>query len=649
MKKFCFFLRFPKQSNFKNITMAGKKTQPEKGRRSTRLKARSKQTAPTQTPTPNARQTRKRKTSPKELGERETLSKRLKQTHLASGIDNAKKGKGKAADRIDEQPPDDQDHDHDHDKSQDGKNVRNVLDAHTRNLLPASWFGSADDLWARGVWSLEKENAMREMLEASPQYARFLAQQTHFYSVVEPSGAYLEAELRLAEILQHRYRCNLDDLFRYGLRPDVDSGTTKHTAHPYASQGYLVKLAVILVHPMWNGISVVRWMLQRVVQERVPGHARPLVPPASYWKLPFVSVAREWGAAVAVASEKAEIKAKGKGKGIGKDSEAAESAADAAEAELAWFTFVTDTPRDLWMLDEMLQHDEPGYDEDNGSDADDEDSRSVASYDSGDSSLTVCSAIKEGRFGQISGSFSECEITLRQDKLRREDHLTARTRGFKRTPNVVSADMADEQVFFNLQERDLDRLLGMLGDPQFMVDSGSALPRAYYNGYIRTHNLLGHGDGHKSDDASKDADTDPKEQPLLTCSRCAQEFHQGTRHPSDVDVNKDGHVHFLHQEFVRDNPARMFDWLRQSKLEWLATGVREALINVALREDASKTSRQESHLQILPDVPPCDPVPMGHLDKVFTHPSQLEVMHRASLGNRPHSAVLWCLQGQWNE
>ena len=502
-----------------------------------------------------------------------------------------------------------------------------MLDAHTRSLLPSSWFGAADDIWARGLWSLQQENALRDELQASPQYARFKKQQAFFYARQEPSGEHLEAELRLAEILQHRFRCHLDDLFRYGLQPDLQRGARRANSHPYASKDYLVKLACILTHPIWNSISIVRWMLQRVVQERVPGHSRPLVPPYSYWKQPFLSTVRQWAASAGSAGD-----------------------AEAAEAEMAWFMFSASMPRDLWMLDGVLQHDEPGYDHESDDDNDDDDDddgnktdTSIASAVSRGSRLSVCSAIKEGRFGGLSGSFSDCEITLRQDRLRREDHATARTRGLKRTPNVVPADMADEQVFFNLQEQDLDRMLALLGDRHFRASGGWAAPECYYAGYIKAHDLLGHDCGSRN--------TTGQSTPLLTCSTCAQEYHQGDRPAGgDQHVNKDGHAHFLHQQFVRGDPRRMLDWLKQRKLEWLAAGVREARINAALRAaEHGQEGGDKEKLYQLPDVPPFDPVPAGHLDHAFTHPSQLEVMKRASLGDRPHASVLWCLEGQWDE
>ncbi|EPE06223.1 hypothetical protein F503_03052 [Ophiostoma piceae UAMH 11346] len=522
-------------------------------------------------------------------------------------------------------------------KSADDDRRSQMLDSHTRSLLPGSWFGTADEIWARGLWSLDQENALRSELQASPQYERFKKQQAYFYAQQQPSGEHLEAELRLAEILQHRFRCNLDDLFRYGLKPDLRRGASRTNHHLYASKDYLVKLACILTHPIWNSISTVRWMLQRVVQERVPGHARPLVPPYSYWKQPFLSTVQQWAT------------------GAGSPGEAAE----AAEAEMAWFLFSASMPRDLWMLDGMLEHDEPGYDNESdddsgnenemGNDDGNETDSSITSALSQDSRLSVCSAIKQGRFGALSGSFSDCEATLRQDRLRREDHLTARTRGLKRTSNVVPADMTDELVFFDLQEQDLDCMLELLGHRQFLASSGWAAPECYYAGYIKAHDLLGHG--RVSRDAADNATGSAQGDPLLTCSTCAQEYHQGDRPAADQHVNKDGHAHFLHQQFVRGDPKRMLDWLRQRKLEWLAAGVREARINAALRAAENKESEEDGRgkLHQLPDVPPFDPVPTGYLDHVFTHPSQLEVMKRASLGDRPHASVLWCLEGQWDE
>lgn len=567
-----------------------------------------------------------------------------------------------------------------------------LTDAYVRSLLPGSMFGLADDLFARGLWSVAHEHALRhQQFAASPDFARFQEEQIRMFQAEVPANTQgpFDAELRLWEVLQHRFRCGLDDLFRYGLRPDLRrSGFVD----------YCVKLTAILVHPLWStNIAPVRWLLQRIVQERVPGHARPLVPPYSYDRQPFADTARQWGFDASMRMSLAELEetstesesesesSKTRTKSttttttrsatmttqrddnnllshLAAASREAASAAAEAEAELAWFFFAASAPRDLWYLDRQLMHlYEPGSGE--GEDVDevdvDEEDQKEGDGD-GDGGnpfdLKVCDDILQGYFGALAPSYDEFEVTERQEIRRREDNLVYRTGRQGRRDNSETRDgLRNDQVFFDLRTQDLDRLLRLLALPDFCDTSGFVTPGCYYGGYIKAHAIHGYGEKVKGEEGQQ-------EEPLLTCLQCAQKYHQSggpeeaiedsddehdhDHGDEDEDEDEDGHAahtHHLHQQFVRDvDPERALEWLLQRKCEWLLAGCREQLIRASLKagEGFNKTLTEKERA-LLPDIPPFDPPPLAWLDRVFTHPSQLAVLERAQ--NVPHASVMWCL------
>ncbi|ERS96860.1 hypothetical protein HMPREF1624_07069 [Sporothrix schenckii ATCC 58251] len=551
-----------------------------------------------------------------------------------------------------------------------------MTDAHVRSLLPGSMFGLADDLFQRGLWSIAREQTLRNKeFVASPEFERFQLEQMRMFQADVPPNtlAPFDAELRLWEVLQHRFRCGLDDLFRYGLRPHLPSQRGGGGGDA-GFVDYCAKLTAILVHPLWTpDIAHVRWLLQRIVQKRVPGHARPLVPPYSYDKRPFADTARQWGfdasMRMALAGEpETETAASDDNSFLRRLATASREAAHAAaeaEAELAWFFFSASAPRDLWFLDRHLcPQNEPGSgDSGGGGDSKDvDDEEEDTETEENPFGLTVCDSILQGHFGQLADVYED-EATVRQDGRRREDNLVHRTGGrhTRRSPgggnDAGADDLRDDQVFFDLRLQDLDRLLRLLTTAEFLRRTGFVTPECYYGGYVKAHHIHGYGEDGQ----------DKEKVPRLTCLQCTQKYHQGGgggaadesdeelqhHHNHDLDHDHDhendapghdDHGHHLHQQFARDvEPHRALEWLLHKKCEWLLAGCRERLIRASLAEtEAVDSAATGGNRALLPDIPPFDPPPLALLDRVFTHSSQLAVLERAQ--DVPHASELWCLR-----
>ncbi|CAK7205203.1 hypothetical protein SEUCBS139899_007969 [Sporothrix eucalyptigena] len=361
-------------------------------------------------------------------------------------------------------------------------------------------FGLADDIFARGLWGVAHERALRsQQFTASPDFARFREAQIQMYLRPRADGEDdpLDAELRLWEVLQHRFRCGLEDLFRYGLRPSLGASGALFSQ-------YCIKLTAILVHPLWapTHLAHVRWIFQRIVQERVPGHIRPLVPPYSYHRPAFADVARHWGFETgmrlcldnvgtlacdrpAANSYRDPVFVR-----LAAASREAAKAAAAAEAEMTWFLFSASGPREFWRLDRQLAHlYEPGRE---GMEDEVEEDVRDEEDEPNPFGLEVCEDIKLGCFGALEDSYDGCEITERQDLLRREDSMMHRTRSrewWEEEETVGTSGLRDDQVFFNLCIQDLDRLLRLMADPKFLAHGGFTTPECYYAGYIKAHEV----------------------------------------------------------------------------------------------------------------------------------------------------------------
>ncbi|KAL1888486.1 hypothetical protein Sste5346_009530 [Sporothrix stenoceras] len=543
-----------------------------------------------------------------------------------------------------------------------------MTDAHVRSLLPGSFFGLADDIFDHGLWGVAHEHALHhQQFATSPDFLQFQQEQVRvFQAPVAPNqlGPF-DAELRLWEVLQHRFRCGLDDFFRYGLRPSLPRDHAGFS-------NYCVKLTAILVHPMWlPDIAHVRWILQRVVQERVPGHVRPLVPVYSYDRPPFADTAREWGFDVSMrmslteseSSSSSTTKSTGDNPLLSRLASAsrdASRAATEAEAELAWFFFSANAPRDLWWLDWQLQPvGEPGRPDVGAKTDDDEEEEDGDGEDENPFGLRVCDEILYGTFGQVGDSDNGDEnvaVETLGDRRRREDNNAHQVgkHGGDDNDTTGAVELRPDQIFFHLQDEDLDRVLRLLAHPAFMEHTGFIPPQHYYAGYIKAHNLYGYGDVTKKEEG--------EEKPLLTCLQCAKKYHQGDNsndhdhdhdrehdHGQDHDdgedkeeedntASSDEHGHYLFQQFVRDvDSNRALEWLLHRKCEWLLAGCREGLIRASLEVTGDDL--------VLPDIPPFDPPPLAAQDRVFTHPSQLAVLER--IEDVPHASVLWCLgQGE---
>lgn len=606
---------------------------------------------------------------------------------------------------------------------------------YVRSLLPGAMFGLSDELFARQVWSVDHEGALLSDFHTSADFAAFSMQQMRLFTAADgvgtsninsnpvpaKHGRLLEAELRLWEVLQHRFRCGLDDLFRYGLRPDIhsheDDGGGTFSDRILILIDYCETLTTILTHPIWpaGNVAYVRWLLQRVVQARVPGHARPLVPPYSYARWPFADTARQWGFDASMRMSLG-LGSMGHAGGLAAASREAANDAAVAEAEMAWFLFSANMPRDLWMLDRGLVHiDEPGCPPKR--------KRAPSSTSSSPFpfGLRVCDAILNGDFGGIAFSKSDLsedwEVVRRQNARKREDtvlgygvrqeareeakgsHVDSQNASRQRAASgsaaadVSPASLADEQVFFDLRLDDLRRLLGLLERPHFLERSGFAAPSCYYVGYVKAHQIFGYGadraviasaDDHATAVPAGWVPQADQPRPLLTCYQCAQKYFQGNLEHQDGDDSDDcldsslrhhhrhrhhhHHHHMVHQQFVRSLPSsEALEWLLRRKAEWLLAGQREQRIQATLatlaamsaqaggrEEDADADAdaarpdgrpTAQAMATLLPDVPPFDPAPQGHLDRVFTHPTQLAFLAR--LRHQPHASVLWCLpEGQ---
>ena len=648
----------------------------------------------------------------------------------------------------------------------DIRNVPELTDSYVRSLLPGAMFGLADKIFECGLWSVDHENNLRShKFTGSDDFAQFCDAQAQMYQQVRvfedgdrddkrdrtnKDASSQDAELRLWEVLQHRFRCGLDDFFRYGLRPSLGNRLTSSPGETFTQ--YCIKLTAILMHPIWapSHLAHVRWLLQRIVQERVPGHIRPLAPPYSYDRRPFIETARQWGFEAsmrmsmsddATLEREREKMARSTGSSSGGsggsdgsggddhcDSPAADSAfvglatasreaskaAVEAEAELAHFFFHASAPRDFYWLDRQLMPlYEPGgefldecEDEETGEDEGGSGESSPNPY-----GLEVAEAFFHGGF-RLADSYDDFEQTERQEGRRREDNTinpkqyweqhdegVGEGKG-KGKESTYDTNLRDDQVFFDLRAQDLDRLLGLMSQPEFLMMGGFRTPDCYLTGYIRAHETFGYGPQDRKEE-DKDMVVAPKP-PFLTCLQCARRYHQGRREitfmETDDDSEKDDdedhrddhsdhnhhhhnqkyghdqdpeyeqsqnghdkmhehqnddpdHGHFIHQQFVRDvDPSRALEWLINRKCEWLLSGYRECEIRKALKRENGNSVRADGMPLSLPDIPPFDPPPLAQFDRTFTHPSQLAVLDRAIDG--PHASQLWCLnngddRGAW--
>ncbi|CAK7562923.1 MAG: hypothetical protein SEPTF4163_000779 [Sporothrix epigloea] len=567
-----------------------------------------------------------------------------------------------------------------------------LTDSFVKSLLPGAMFGLADDIFGRGFWDVAREHALRyEQFTTSQDFARFCEAQQQLY--LQPDAQNEDAELRLWDVLQHRFRCGLDDLFRYGLRPSLGKKDTCGAGGTFAQ--YCTKLAAILAHPLWSAsshLAHVRWLLQRVIQERVSGHIRPLVPPYSYHRPPFVSTARHWGFETSMRMSLAASVSGGGGNSSGTDSivDLAQATRDAshaamrAEAELAQFLFDAAAPRDFYWLDQQLVplH-EPGSkdadqssDEDGENDENDENDENEQDIDSGESSpnpygLEVDESIRRGNFEM--DEYKHFEVTKRQDQRRLWDKQTNWKRDWERhekktrkgKASVHNVSPGDDQVFFDLRVQDLDRLLSLMSQADFLELDEYATPECYLAGYVRAHEAYGYGPAEAGLPSGNEAGATASAPPNLNCRQCAQKYHQGSRPPKsrpreddsgnslyladdDLGIGHDhshniftppDHDHFIHEQFVRDvGPSQALEWLIGRKCEWLLSGWRERMIREALEKEQD-WDEQGNELS-LPDVPPFDPPVQAHLDRTFTHPSQLSILSRTH--GQPHASELWC-------
>lgn len=602
---------------------------------------RQKTAKPVEKQKPATKQLRREKKTPKGKGK---------------SVSEQNKGKQPAAGDVHDKIPDNHEH--------------TLADAHVRSLLPGSFFGLADELFDRGLWSVKHNNINNQKFASSPDSLQFQQEQMRMFqtpATEQGQPGPFEAELRLWEVLQHRFRCGLDDFFRYGLRPRLPGELAGFT-------NYCAKLTAILVHVMWlPDIAHVRWFLQRVVQERVPGHARPLVPAYSYDRPVFVDTARQWGFDVSMrmslegeesmtqsktTTESTTVKSDNPLSRLAAASREAAQAAIEAEAELASWFFSAHAPRDLWWLNQRLRIlDEPRVtdrqverkrDDDGDDDNEEEEDKPFG--------LRICDEIRLGFFDRMTSLGKDVgkdgpAVERRGDRQRREDNNAHQTEqhGDDDVHIITSSgELRIDQIFFFLQEEDLDRVLRLLAHPGFIKHTRFVLPQHYYTGYIHAHQLYGHGDIHRMEGEAE-------EKPMLTCLQCAIKYHQGDHghehdhhHDHDDDdseededgeeentVSNDGHGHYLFQQFVGDvAPDRALEWLLHRKCEWLLAGCREEQIRSSLEKD------KDNDL-VLPDIPPFDPPPLAAHDRVSTHPSQLAVLER--IGEVPHASVMWCL------
>ncbi|CAK7226691.1 hypothetical protein SCUCBS95973_006284 [Sporothrix curviconia] len=543
-------------------------------------------------------------------------------------------------------------------------------------------FGLADDLFDRGLWSLDHELELRNrQFAAFGHFDRFCEAQKRMYQQPDGNGSHsndnpLVAELRLWEVLQHRFRCGLDDFFRYGLRPSLGKQDARGRGGTFAQ--YCTKLTAVLVHPLWGSshLAHVRWLLMRIIQERVPGHIEPLVPPYSYDRPPFVNTARHWGF-----EESMRMSLAGNGTlmrddeeteslagsnsmlgGLATASHEASRAAVETEAEMAQFLFRSSAPRDFWWLDRQLMPlYEPGKEALDEASGDSDDQGSGGAGSPMPLGYEVHDTFRHGAF-KLADSYEGCEAEERQELLRREDNMTNRKGDWEQhekrvregKTGVSENNLREDQVFFELRIQDVERLLVMISRDEFRFMGDFKTPDCYLLGYIHAHALFGYGQKKESEvDSAGGGQTAPA-LPVLTCMQCAQKYHQGRKDHDlsddndDDDDDDDGihdhHGHFIHQQFIQDiDPSRGLEWLVNRKCEWLLAGCRERMIREALgNEDEHATETNHKQLS-LPDIPPFDPPTLAQFDRMFTHPSQLAVLDQAL--SVPHVSELWCFDG----
>ncbi|CAK7215751.1 hypothetical protein SBRCBS47491_002590 [Sporothrix bragantina] len=577
-------------------------------------------------------------------------------------------------------------------------------------------FGLADSIFEYGHWSVAEERDLRnQWFAVSTDFSRFSEVQRQMYEQPEikdsKSGNLnnpLEAELWLWDILQHRYRCGLNDLFRYGLRPCIKKKDACETGRTFAQ--YCAKLTAILVHPLWGTSSLahVRYLLQRIVQERVPGHIKPLIPPYSYDRPPFVDTARHWGYETSMRmtlyddeplerdNEETTTVASGHGDAPGKGSASARlknalheaaKASSEAEAEMAQFLFHSSAPRDYWWLDKEIKPlQEPG------SEAMEEDSGEEDSNESGSGEdspnpygLKVDESFYHGGF-KFADSYLHLDEEQRRENRREEDRLANRKKDGEQHEETTRKgkidsqedNFRDDQVFFDLRVQDLDQLLGLMSHRKFLYKGNFRTPDCYLMGYTRAHTIFGYG-GEKEKGDSEEGDLAPKP-PLLTCMQCAQKYHQYRRdttfmedddsddddendnddhdhdhdndhgqdyyhdHAYDHQDHKPDHDHIIDQNFVRDVGP-------DREVEWLTRRKCEWLLSGCreriIREALEYENNEETEgnsKQI--SLPDIPPFDPPPLVRFDrTFTHPTQLAVLERMHGRPHASELWCFDG----
>ncbi|CAK7268393.1 hypothetical protein SEPCBS119000_003038 [Sporothrix epigloea] len=562
-----------------------------------------------------------------------------------------------------------------------------LTDSFVKSLLPGAVSGLADEIFRRGFWSTDYENNLRHQhFPHSRQFKQFCTAQQQLFSRPEDENA--AVELRLWDVLQHRFRSGLDDLFRYGLRPSLGEKDGCEPGGTFAQ--YCTKLAAILVHPLWGPthLAHVRWILQRVVQERVPGHIKPLVPPYSYQRPPFADTARHWAYETSMRISLAEpddgsegLSAPISSAELAQASRDAARAALRAEAELAQFFFDAGAPRDFYWLDRQLEP-LPELGSEDEDEQQEHSSNGNGEHSPNPHGLEVDKRFLRGGF-DLSDWNAYPEVTEREDQRRDLARYANWKRDWERHEKMAAKGkgrahddgLCEEQVFFDLRAEDLDYLLDLMSQPCFLALDDYVEPHCYLTGYGMAHKMFGYGAVEADvQSSSAAAGATPPIPPLLTCRQCAQKYHQGGRARGcleDDDAASDcghgaeqeegdsvhghghgdghghshtfeplDHNHVSFQYFVRDVEAdHALDWLIGRKGEWLLAGCRERLIQEALEKE--QELEEPDNALSLPDIPPSDPPILAHLDRTFTHPSQLVLLSWTH--GQPHASELWCL------
>lgn len=151
-------------------------------------------------------------------------------------------------------------------------------------LLPSSTFGTGASIHNRRHWTLKDELALRNAWSDADE-ARVRSTTT-------------EAEFACGVAIPRLYNCQLQDLFRYGLKyihhKPVKAGARGNVP---ADQHFWARLYRLLPHPFFQGnIAVLRYTLQQAVCARFGDfdkHTIPMVPPWSHSEPEFITHLKE--------------------------------------------------------------------------------------------------------------------------------------------------------------------------------------------------------------------------------------------------------------------------------------------------------------------------------------------------------------------